>query len=206
MLIVRPPTRSSDLIINRHWATDLDFGQPGLPSSEAFEYIASSRTAIERILSTIYHSADQAFIQAAVDTLFNSMEENQATALNRLNPSTAGNATPMAVRPEVPIVSPSAHYTENLPLQTDAFRIIQLEQRSKSEMTLRFLFNVDQQGLFWCVYEYVEQIYSELDRLEASGIAIGLDLLPNYIPLADPLEFEIFSGNTFITRYMIETR
>ena len=73
-------------------------------------------------------------------------------------------------------------------------------------MTLKFPFNVDQQGLFWCVYQYVEEIYSELDKLEASGIAIGLDLLPNDIPLADPLEFEIFSGNTSQSRYTTETR
>ena len=42
--------------------------------------------------------------------------------------------------------------------------------------------------------EHLDLVYTELDRLPRSGIALGLDLLPSDVSLADPLDSEIFSG------------
>lgn len=88
---------------------------------------------------------------------------------------------------EVSRAAPAVDATESFQFDTHAFG---REQRSKSELRLKFPFNFDRQGLFWCVYLHVEEIYSELDKLEASGLAVGLDLLPS-----DVLQFEMFSGN-----------
>lgn len=69
------------------------------------------------------------------------------------------------------------------------------EQSSvRSDLSIKFPLSVTAGGLCKTIYESVSQVYSQLDILEGSGFAIGLDCLPDDFPLANPSNREVFSG------------
>jgi len=50
------------------------------------------------------------------------------------------------------------------------------------------------QGLYQSLWNSAESFYSLLDKLPLSAFALGLDILPDDIPLADSNDEEYFSG------------
>lgn len=92
--------------------------------------------------------------------------------------------------------------SSSIPLSKDldlsprgAFTRNESQGKCISEIDIKFPFNTSMKGLFWSIYRSVEAVYLKLDKLEASGFAIGLDLLPNEIPLSNPMSIDMFSGN-----------
>jgi hypothetical protein len=49
-------------------------------------------------------------------------------------------------------------------------------------------------GLYKACLNSVDTLYAQLDKLENSGLALGLDILPHDIPLADSQAEKMFSG------------
>jgi len=61
------------------------------------------------------------------------------------------------------------------------------------------LLNISERSsLCQCILSNVDSVYHELDKLPDSGFALGLDLLPADVPLADRLDADLFSGKQFV--------
>ena len=78
------------------------------------------------------------------------------------------------------------------------FKSVVLQPSSKYELRVKFPFSTSTPGLFLTIHQSVEAVYSEMDKLEGSGLGIGLDCLPNEIPLAELKDIELFSGTIFL--------
>jgi hypothetical protein len=77
------------------------------------------------------------------------------------------------------------------------FNRVALQPGSKCELRVKFPFSTSTPGLFIRIHQAVEAVYSEMDKLEGSGLGIGLDCLPKEIPLAESKDRELFSGTIF---------
>jgi hypothetical protein len=74
------------------------------------------------------------------------------------------------------------------------FESVSHQSAVNSKLTTKFPFSLSSPGLCKSVYESVDHFYSVLDKLENSGFAFGLDLMPNDVSLADPCDLDIFTG------------
>jgi hypothetical protein len=64
----------------------------------------------------------------------------------------------------------------------------------ESTLDVRFPFTLSEKGLLRMLFDGADAIYSELDRLQDSGFAIGYDILPDDMPLFDGSFNSAFSG------------
>ena len=65
----------------------------------------------------------------------------------------------------------------------------------QTDLHVQFPFNPSETRLMSIIIKFADQIYDELDRLEDSGFALGLDILPRNLPLFDSAYERIFSGS-----------
>lgn len=74
--------------------------------------------------------------------------------------------------------------------------IINDSMGSISKLRIRSPYLLKQESLFKSLYLSVDTIYGELDRLESSGFAIGLDILPEDldVPVAHSSNTTLFTG------------
>jgi hypothetical protein len=70
-----------------------------------------------------------------------------------------------------------------------------LKEDSRSELSLRVPYSPNE-GLLKLLLEEAPRIYEELDKLEDSGFALGLDILPNQIDLYDDSDRSHFTGTS----------
>ena len=64
----------------------------------------------------------------------------------------------------------------------------------KSRFSIKYPLVLSTPGLCKTLYHSVNDFYSQLDKLEESGFALGIDSLPIDIPLAEPNDQEFFTG------------
>jgi hypothetical protein len=65
---------------------------------------------------------------------------------------------------------------------------------TQSTLDVRLPFSLSEKGLLRRLFDGADAIYSELDRLQDSGFAVGYDILPLDIPLFDDSFKSGFSG------------
>lgn len=158
-----------------------------------------AHSEVERIISAAFHSVHPSLIRSAVHQLFNSLgdkvnEQRSVTPAERF--FTDPNLPEIASIPSKADSSlVSALMSEHLKSACQrVYTSLDLQSSLRSDLRIKFPFNVSSHGLFLSICLSIDAIYSELDKLEGSGLAVGLDSLPSEIPITDPLDLDIFSG------------
>ena len=79
-------------------------------------------------------------------------------------------------------------------LFNQSFRNFNDHTTASSNLRVNFPFILSSPGLCKSIYESVDTFYSLLDKLDNPGFVLGMDYVRNDIPLADPMDLEMFTG------------